>query len=117
MLLKDKGFTILELLVVIAVIGLLAAVVVASARTNRKKANITAFKSEVTSASNTWSALCMSDTLNPNTDTKNTIWGALTQNCGVDGDSTFSVLATSVPEQACTATINQSGISYSVGCN
>jgi len=114
---SNKGFTILELLIVIAIIGLLAVVVVASARSNRQKANITAFKSEVTSAYNTWSALCVSDNLTANADTKNTTWGAMNQNCGVDGNGTFSLVATSIPEQACTANIDQSGITYSLGCN
>lgn len=49
---KKRGFTLIELLVVISIIGLLSSIVLASIRTAREKAEITALKSNFLSVRN-----------------------------------------------------------------
>jgi type II secretion system protein G len=44
---NNKGFTLIELMVVISIIGLLSSIVLASLKDARDKANVTKFKEEI----------------------------------------------------------------------
>lgn len=115
---KNKGFTIIELLVVVLIIGLLASIVLVVLSGVRERTQKTAFKEEVNSYKNKGSLDCTGATaaITAPVDTINTDWGAFADNCS-NGDGTFSITATALKVSGCTATVTDSSISYTVSCN
>lgn len=108
-----KGFTIIELLVVVAIIGLLSSIVLASLNDARTKANKAAFKSETSAYVPKGNNDCLGATLVPPTDTAVTDWDPsfTSDTCSSNG-GTFSISANNLKVSGCKATITQDGASY-----
>jgi prepilin-type N-terminal cleavage/methylation domain-containing protein len=111
-----KGFTLIELMVVIAIIAVLTAVVLVSLNTSRSKANKAAFKNETGNYVNKGMSDCLGATsslISP-ADTTITDWGTFTDNCS-NGDGTFSISATNLKVSGCSVVVSDIGAIYT-GC-
>lgn len=117
-----KGFTLLELLITIAIIGIITTVVMVSLTNTRRKGDDSAFKKEVSSKKSALILACDSGALVEGTDLAAAGQRGLgtinDQNCGTGGNGTFDV---TIPVKAnfggnCTsAIVTEKDISF-VGC-
>ena len=117
---KKKCFTLIELLIVIAIIGILASIVLVSLNSARTKAQVAAFKSQ---ASSVQAAAIMG------CDTSAAAYGAATasatgfsiaqgtNSCGTNGSGTFNLVATAnqIGTGTCAANITEAGVTKFYG--
>lgn len=112
-----RGFTIVELLTTVAIIGVLSSLVFSGVGYARGKAKVAAFKAEIRSLSSNLISRC--DTANLGA---GDVTAAGTHSAGtiVDGacmsDATFQVTFTSTNGASCTsASVNETGVVFT-GC-
>lgn len=136
--LNKRGFTLVELLLVIAIIGILAAVLFVSLGSQRERARVTAFKEAVRSAVPAWTACTDGEDTVQGGDTSaggdicsNAVHGTYQTISDCDGTGTVSITVNTATgysweteavcntsSSTCTATCTSSGCTFAGdGCD
>jgi len=126
---KTRAFTLIELLIVVALIGILASAILISLSAARTKSYINSYKSEVAQAVSSLTLKCDSGVLSaasfPATENHTAgvvVAGDQASVCGGITTATGQFTVTTTPVRAsmsvanCTATIRPSGVTYAGAC-
>lgn len=107
-----RGFTIIELLIVIAIIGILSSVSVSVFADVRDKAEAAAFKSEAVSLIPVLALYCQDGVADENLPSGSTHGGVLQEDIGCLVGGGWDPISIEADTLDCTATILESGVSY-----
>ncbi len=107
----ERGFTLVELLIVVAIIAILAAIAIPQYQKYRKNAAVSSVQSDAKNCLNTviadYTASIQAGSTDPTVNTNNCVKGAYTDSCTASGDVGEDLVVT------CTGT----GIAENVTCS
>lgn len=110
-----KGFTLIELIIVIAIIGILSTVGILNLTSLRDRAKKAAFKASVGEYLPKFLSDCEVGNITA-TDTTVIDFGAITQSCGTSGTGIFSMPVTALSVTGCAGTLSNTGTTFT-GCD
>lgn len=118
----SRGFTLVELLIVVALIIILISIILVSTSDSKGKANRSAFLNELRGSISGLALQCNSGVLSAPTNLNNGNWTVVSANCGVSGNGKFCLSVSnknafvSTGVGGCTVFVGSEGIFSDNGC-